>query len=261
MNDYNLRPLWDALLDVYRELARICDRHHLRYYACGGTALGAVRHHGFIPWDDDLDIFMPRPDYSRFVELAQKELPEGYAWKSIENDPSYVQLFGKVLCTKQSLVEKVMAKSRLNLLQGIYVDVLPLDGVPVRGLQLFLWLARRSIWRHLPNVLNGNQKARLRQQRFRAAIDFDTAERVEDSKESAKRLKRTAWTAKTFGEPVWMDFESVKMPMPHDWDEYLRGMIGLDYMQLPPPEMRVSSHQAMNRLDNRYIDVEKRHVL
>ena len=245
MSEYNLRPLWDELINIYKVIAAICDKHHLRYYACGGTALGAVRHHGFIPWDDDLDLFMPRRDYSKFVELVQNELPKGYAWLSIENDCSYVFPFGKVVCTEQSLVDEIIVKSGLKLLEGIYVDVLPLDGVPAGGLQLFIWLARRSIWRHFHDAFKATQKARLRHQKFIAKIDFDRAERVEDAKESAKRLRRTAWTAKTFGEPVWMNFDSVKMPLPHDWDEYLRGMIGDDYMELPPEEARVPSHQVL----------------
>lgn len=243
MKEYNLRPLWDELLRIYKVFAEICDKHHLRYYACGGTALGAVRHKGFIPWDDDMDIFMPRPDYARFIDVAQSELPKGFSWQSIENDPGYKLPFGKVWITDVAVATEVQRKSNLELEQGIYVDVLPLDGIPKNRFRLSLWLAWRSIWRHLPSCLTDNQRARLRQQRFRSAIDFDSAERVEDSKESAKRLKRTAWTPKTFGEPVWMDFDSVKMPLPHDWDEYLRGMIGPDYMTLPPPEKRVPGHQ------------------
>ena len=243
MKEYNLRPLWDELLKVYTVFAAICNKHHLRYYACGGTALGAVRHKGFIPWDDDLDIFMPRRDYARFAQIAQLELPKGFSWLSMENDQDYDQPFGKVINNDKMLADEVKRKSGLSLVQGIYIDVLPLDGVPRNGFCLLLWLACRSAWRHLPHCLVGNQKARLLYQRFLSAIDFDDAKRVEDSKESAKRLKRTAWTPKTFGEPVWMDFDSVKMPLPHDWDEYLRGMIGSDYMTLPPLEKRVPGHQ------------------
>ena len=64
---YNIRPLQEAVLRVFKEFAKICDRHELKYYAAYGTALGAIRHHGFIPWDDDLDVAMPRSDYSVFM--------------------------------------------------------------------------------------------------------------------------------------------------------------------------------------------------
>ena len=73
--DYGLRPLWDALYEIYEEFAKICDKHGLRYYAFAGTLLGAIRHNGFIPWDDDLDVAMPRPDYEKFIQISKTELP------------------------------------------------------------------------------------------------------------------------------------------------------------------------------------------
>ena len=67
------QPVWNAIItDVFREFIDICQRNNLTYYCCGGTAIGAVRHHGIIPWDDDIDVFMPRPDYDKFLELAEK---------------------------------------------------------------------------------------------------------------------------------------------------------------------------------------------
>ena len=239
---WNLRPLWDELIDIYKVFAGICAKHALRYYACGGTALGAVRHHGFIPWDDDLDIFMPRPDYTLFVKIADNDLPPNLFWRSIETDRDYPLEYGKIILNDEKAVRQAEIDSGIDLSQGIFIDVQPLDGVPAHGLTLWWWLVRRSLWRHLPQAITGNQRARLRHQRFLSAIDYDTAERVEDAKERAARLRRTAWTQTTFGDPVWMDFDSVKMPVAHDWDEYLAGSFGPDYMILPPPELRVPSH-------------------
>ena len=95
--DPRLRPLWDAMLEVYKAFAAICDKHGLRYCADCGTALGAVRHGGFIPWDDDMDIQMPRLDYEKFASLAQQELPMGYAWIDRFNCRDYDNGFGKVI--------------------------------------------------------------------------------------------------------------------------------------------------------------------
>ena len=67
----DMRPIWDALLHVYEEFARVCDENNLRYYLAEGSAIGALRHKGFIPWDDDLDVIMPRPDYERFRQIRQ----------------------------------------------------------------------------------------------------------------------------------------------------------------------------------------------
>ena len=73
-----LRRLQFIELEVMKLFSGICDKHHLRYYLVGGTMLGAVRHNGFIPWDDDMDVGMPRPDYERFLKVVKNELPEGF---------------------------------------------------------------------------------------------------------------------------------------------------------------------------------------
>ena len=73
-NQNDLRKLQLVELDILKEFLRICKKHHLRYYALGGTLLGAVRHEGFIPWDDDIDVGMPRPDFRRFEKIVEKEL-------------------------------------------------------------------------------------------------------------------------------------------------------------------------------------------
>ena len=88
---YNLAPVWKVVLDIYREFAAICQRHSLRHYAAFGTALGAVRHKGFIPWDDDFDVMMPRPDYERLIEIAPSELPAHLQFLSKKTTPGCQQ--------------------------------------------------------------------------------------------------------------------------------------------------------------------------
>ena len=84
-----LRRLQLVELDILKEFLRICDKYHLRYYALGGTLLGAVRHKGFIPWDDDVDIGMPRPDFCRFEQVIEKELPDYFHYLSYKNTADY----------------------------------------------------------------------------------------------------------------------------------------------------------------------------
>ena len=74
--EYTLRDIQLCELQILKDIKKVCDRHHIRYYLCGGTLLGAVRHKGFIPWDDDMDICMPRPDYDRFMAHASEWLPQ-----------------------------------------------------------------------------------------------------------------------------------------------------------------------------------------
>ena len=117
MGKINLKPVWDAVLNVYREVAQICDKHGLRYYLTDGTALGAVRHKGFIPWDDDFDMSMPREDYQKFIEIARNELPEHLKFVNWENTPEFTLLFGKVQDTRADFVKSIEAECGYMLWQ------------------------------------------------------------------------------------------------------------------------------------------------
>src|SRR3990172_7456272 len=92
-----LRDLQLAELGILREFVRVCEAHGLRYYIAYGTLLGAVRHHGFIPWDDDIDVTMPRSDYNRLAEICVTDLRPGFRWQSYKTDRHYPHMFGKLL--------------------------------------------------------------------------------------------------------------------------------------------------------------------
>lgn len=83
-------------LEILLEVDRICQKHDLRYYLIGGSVLGAIRHSGFIPWDDDVDLAMPRPDYERFLEVGSRELPDNYFVQTFKSQPHFPLPFAKV---------------------------------------------------------------------------------------------------------------------------------------------------------------------
>lgn len=126
MPQYDIRPLQLRLLNILKAFDKMCRRHGLRYYLEYGTLLGAVRHGGFIPWDDDLDIMMPRPDYELLIKHSKEWLPEPFEFICYENDRRYPLQFGKVQDASTTLVER----PHLYYLGGVYIDVFPMDGVP-----------------------------------------------------------------------------------------------------------------------------------
>ena len=126
MANYDIRPLQLRILKNLLAVDKVCKEHNLRYYIMAGTMLGAVRHKGFIPWDDDLDIGMPRADYDLLMANAKEWLPKPYEAVCAENDKEYPLPFAKVQDADTTLIERM----HLKYLGGVYIDIFPLDGVP-----------------------------------------------------------------------------------------------------------------------------------
>ena len=123
-----LERLQDTELQILLAIARFCEENGISWFIDGGTCLGAVRHQGFIPWDDDIDIGMLRPDYDRFCELAAKGLPEGFSLHTSRNTPGYAALFAKVYRDGTRFENRETREAGCP--QGIFVDVFPYDRLP-----------------------------------------------------------------------------------------------------------------------------------
>lgn len=279
----NLRPLWLAILDIYKEIAKICERHHLHHCVMGGGALGAVRHKGFIPWDDDLDISMLRPEYDRFFSVADDELPSFLQSVTIDNCEEYAYPFGKVIDTRREVVDRVERESGLKLPGGIYVDVFPRDGYEDGMLRQYKWrlisLLVTCVERYEIGGGTGNVSSRLAKMvglavspffpRFRTGKDivkfwisaqkrvnvgkcryvaFNNRYRSQANTDAAERpMKKEFFLNCDYGE-----FEGMFVPLPGDVHGYLKARYG-DYMRLPPIEHRlIPSHSGLEPVPWRF---------
>ena len=270
MQDNDLRPIWDELLKIYKVFADICERHNLRYYVTDGSAIGAVRHGGFIPWDDDLDVSMPRPDYEKFMELAKKELPSNLVAFDRRQCPDLKVLFGKVQEVREEKVHEVEKKVGRILSNGLFIDIFPIDGCPssllkiwrlkfrlfaligvqryrcdsfahysIKGRIMWLWgwlcthvsSSMRSI-RNVDDFLNGKERLVL-------GYEYDQCDKVVRLPNAINRLvvhEKCVW-----GEGKYAAFDGVTVKLPADVDAHLRALFG-NYMQLPPVEKRHPTH-------------------
>ena len=271
---FNLQPVWDAILEIYMEISRLCDRHGLRYYLTDGSAIGAVRHKGFIPWDDDLDLSMPREDYMRFVELARTELPPYLRFLDWHNVSDFTLLFGKVQDIRKEKVLEVERQCGYMLSSGLYVDIIPIDGYPKSCIERFLTKIVVGVLSCIVRYKCMSFGAQTNKGRFvwlvgllfSLAFPFVTDKRCKefcekqllrhpfkDSEITGRAsLRLTLLNRKPIPKKIWgrcpsmHEFQGLKVPLPQDFDSYLRFYYG-DYMKLPPESKRVPSHEYRYR--------------
>lgn len=266
---FGLRPIWDANMAVYKVVAEICKRHNLRHYVSDGTLLGAIRHGGFIPWDDDFDISMPRPDYEKLKRLAKDELPDNLVWIDRDNVPDYPACFGKVQENRVSYINGIEAQTGRKLSNGIYIDIFPIDGYPDGAIRFWRMyccdLFLRSACCHCESSFasqKGNARARwilgfvlclivpgLRKKKTRQdwqeyevrRNDFSACDLTGRSCGATSVLRRPPIPKKAWGDPCEMQFDNVSVFVPEDFDSCLRSEYG-DWMKLPPAERQKPVH-------------------
>ena len=267
-----LQPKWNAVIvDVFAAFIRICEQYGLRYFCAGGTAIGAVRHQGMIPWDDDIDVFMPRSDYDRFIALAAHSMPEGYEVQTPYNTKDYPMYFSKMCNARTTLLEN----ERIPCIFGLYIDIFPLDGACD---DIETCYQKKCRFKRLMNKLEAISthnsfgeyvsllKKRSEWGRFAVKTvaffcrpwlrkwllkQMDTIAYANDYAQSSSVVtysgvyhKQEIYPKAWLEAPQMFAFEGLKVSLPHDYDAYLRHFFG-DYMTLPPVEKRASHHQKV----------------
>ena len=268
----NIKELQRAELDILKEIILICERHNLTWFAIGGTLLGAVRHNGFIPWDDDIDIGLPRKDYEKLLQYAEKELPESY--QVIRSAGKYRFLFAKIHNKNTTFIEQ-QCKGKPSWYKGVFVDITPFDGVPNNR---FLQKIYYPLVRTLSVIYNGRRFGKGQGKSLATRLTnllpsgaiyglWDTVVRstkFEKCKKacftwSARNRKLTFETA-LFGDLIWHEFEDTKIPIPRNYHSYLVTHYG-DYMQLPPVSQQNCHNDQgivdLNRPFTEYMKEEK----
>lgn len=277
---FNFAPLWEALLRIYCEFRTVCERHGLRHFVIAGTLLGAVRHKGFIPWDDDLDLAMPREDYEKFLALPKSELPECLQIINRRVVASFPELYSKLVDTRQSEVRRVEKAIGHELAMGLFIDIFPLDGYADTWFGAACIRTREIVWHILRSdkdyhesrkklslkqklisclamllkpfqkcVLDDKEFANLSERHLRAR-PFDDRRRSGTGGYGIGEFQMV-FPKNTFGKGVEMPFEGVTVNAPEKWAEFLRINYG-DYMQMPPEEKRVPTHTRDKAADWRF---------
>ncbi len=252
-----LRKLQLTQLEILLEVVRICDKNNLTYFLVGGTLLGAIRHNGFIPWDDDLDIGMPRSDYEKLIDICKTQLDEKYVLHHLSTDNEYWLPFAKIRKNNTLFNEKNI--QHLDCHKGIFIDIFPLDNGNKQSSKLQSIQAKIS--KYLSDIIIikkvGTQDTRLSIKLKLGKIIFKvipikfinkinnkimSVNKNDDSKffinlgSNYNYIKQTIPKEKYFP-PTKVEFEGVYLNVPRDYD-YVLKRIYKNYMELPPEDKR-----------------------
>ena len=254
-------------LEILDILTQTLDKNGFTYWLAYGTVIGAVRHKGFIPWDDDIDICMPIDEYDRFAEIANDILPQGYFYQDKNTDKEYPYTFAKIRKDNTLFVQKPVAK--YNMHHGVYVDIFPMIGVPDEKikqkilLKKLLYLGKIAIaptFQYSETTQKGKKKYMAKVLMILHSFIGEKILNKEIMKLSHKYdcKKSHSWIEPLGGETyvinknvfndekgfTMMIFEDKEYKCPERTDEYLKKIYG-DYMQLPQEDKRISHHQLV----------------
>ena len=250
-----MKRAWAGQMEVLQTIREICERHNILWFADYGTLLGAVRHKGFIPWDDDIDVRMLRDDYEKFCVVANKELPETMFFQNYKNDKGYPWMYSKIRMKGTKAVR--IGQDRLNMEEGIYMDIFPCDGVPDDNKKKKKHNRLAKIYRKILYARIGKYSCDKWYERLWWSL-VCVIPRSYVYKQSDKLVKKyTEHNCKRVGTIGWhelpdvngflngyftdlteVEFEGHMFYAPRDWDGFLTYSFGKDYMQLPPVEQR-----------------------
>ena len=262
ITDSQLRQLQLTQLEILKQIDKVCRRHHIAYSLYAGTLLGAVRHNGFIPWDDDLDICMSRNDYQRFLQIWENEQPAGYILQNKDKSANFYQSFSKIRKDHTCFIEFETEPGRYHT--GIFVDVFPIDRMPAGKLKRKLFqfqcleyqlLNREYIppkgsiaQKALSTVLLGIIPKKKRPNKRERLLEKITRHNRYDSLPCvAIEIKSTIQTplpSNFMLEFIELPFEGCNFMCSALWKEYLSAKYG-DYMKLPPESERVWKHHPI----------------
>lgn len=267
MEKLDIIQVQKMLLDTMELVHQICSKHNLKYYLIGGALIGAIRHKGFIPWDDDIDIAMMRSDYDQFLELCQEELGESYFLQTYGTDRDYYLPIAR-LCMPGTYIYEYYSE-HLKFNKGLYFDIFPLDNVPddeilrakqekqINIIDTLLFYKKCLVYDQGPFktkliakklislILLPVPYRILMKLRFKIMQEYSNQTTRDVCATGSKYgYKKNCLPREVYGEPVLLDFAGKHYYGPNDWEAYLKNIYGRNYMEVPPEKDRDPMQQV-----------------
>ena len=266
MKELTIQEMREIQLDMLDILDAFCEENNIRYYLCGGSLLGAIRHRGYIPWDDDIDVNIPRPDLDKLLKLSDGKLRENIIIEKPGDRDDKSLIFYRVYNTSTKLISK-NEKLGIEGQKHIFVDIFPVDALPKSRLitrWIYIWsgllislgnmasvkkvVGTSSVKRFIKSILfpvarihtpgewavitdRYARKRNYNKAKFIGVINTEASHRFHE------RILKTEY------EPIIdVEFEQKRYPAPKGYDTYLRNLYGENYMDLPPISAQKSHH-------------------
>jgi lipopolysaccharide cholinephosphotransferase len=247
------KEVWQIELDMVKQFIAICKKYQLKYFVCGGTLLGAIRHNGFIPWDDDIDIMMPRKDYYEFLKVAQLELPSDYFLQYYKTEHAYANGHAQIRNNNTTCLLKNAYFQLHNRNCGVFIDIFPYDNVPAdykkrkKFTNKVAWLKKIYAYKL---VKVQNLKSFIQCVVAALYINFHSidwlCEKIDilsqkyNNKETGyvgltsflPGYEKNVWKKEWFNDIEYHIFQDIIVAIPKYYDEVLKTEYG-DYMQIP----------------------------
>ena len=263
-NDYLVdtkrKKVWAIEIDLLLQLDRVCKKHNLKYFLMFGSLLGAIRHNGYIPWDDDLDVGMPRKDYETLLKIGPQELNYPYFFQIPETDPGYYYTFAKIRNSNTSAFSQLFQYQRFNM--GLLLDIFPVDVCDMSDVfdnynRIQTLTRENTTYMRMSNhFLSDVDRERVRN--YHGGVPYETYREIQriatmhenNQDEYDKRIvavftgykcEKMIFDAEDFASTVFHDFEGFSVPIPVGYDHVLKVTYG-DYMKFPPTEERGMRH-------------------
>ncbi len=274
-----MSPLQECILKIFKSVAAICDSEGIPYYAIGGTCLGAVRHQGFIPWDDDLDIAVPIEDFPHLIEALRKNLPDHLAIYHCDEVIPYHYIYLKVYDRNTTFIQNSLRPFK-EAYAGVFIDIMPISGVPENARKKKQFIKRLkalsvlNMVRRFPFLSQRSRSGKAASLLLKLPVSFFRFNAFSDrymrilSEHPFRESKQVGfvWSPNRIHQltfpKAWVvpaenkTFEDTVMPCPKEAELYLRLHYG-DYMKLPPIEERKEAHPAFVDLEHSFKDYQQ----
>lgn len=250
-----MKKIWAVLLDLLDEFSKVCKKNNIQWFADAGTILGAARHKGFIPWDDDIDVMMTRNDYNKLCEIANNEFSNPYFFQTEYTDPGSLRGHAQL---RNSLTTGIRVSEKdlnLKINQGIFLDIFPIDNLPDDKLERKKFIKKvqkakmkaynigclttrynnsgsffkKVLKRFFHIILKDNPKYELKA--YKKYEEIEQKYLSNNSYEVSKLFNfpladRRIWKKEWFKDVIYLDFEMIKIPVPIGYEQLLNKFYG-----------------------------------